>query len=136
VTSYITVTLKIVMQQKSTRTIAEIWSEAKLFLELRLEYYKLTALEKSAKVMADLITVTLVSVFILIAFLAGAITLAFYFSSLFNSYTAGFGVAAVFFLLFALVVNATKAKYIEKWIANLAIKRYFAKHCESDDDQL
>ena len=121
------------MQQKSTRTISEIWSDAKLFLELRLEYYKLVALEKTTKVIADVITVTLVLVFALIAFLAGAVTLAFYFSSLFHSYTAGFGVAAVFFLLFAIVVLLTKEKYIEKWIANLAIKRYFVKHCEEDE---
>jgi uncharacterized membrane protein len=121
------------MQQKSTRTLSEIWSESKLFLELRLEYYKLKALEKTAKVVADVITVTMVLIFALIAFLAGAVTLAFYFSSLFHSYTAGFGVAAIFFLLFAIVVLLTKDKYIEKWISNLAIKRYFAKHCEEDE---
>jgi uncharacterized membrane protein len=121
------------MQQKSTRTLSEIWSESKLFLELRLEYYKLKALEKTAKVVADVITVTMVLIFALIAFLAGAVTLAFYFSSLFHSYTAGFGVAAIFFLLFAIVVLLTKDKYIEKWISNLAIKRYFAKHCDEDE---
>lgn len=121
------------MQQKSTRTLSEIWSESKLFLELRLEYYKLKALEKTAKVVADVITVTMVLIFALIAFLAGAVTLAFYFSSLFHSYTAGFGVAALFFLLFAIVVLLTKDKYIEKWISNLAIKRYFAKHCDEDE---
>jgi hypothetical protein len=121
------------MQEKSTRTLSEIWSESKLFLELRLEYYKLKALEKTAKVVADVITVTMVLIFALIAFLAGAVTLAFYFSSLFHSYTAGFGVAAIFFLLFAIVVLLTKDKYIEKWISNLAIKRYFAKHCEEDE---
>jgi len=132
-TSYNKKVIKKVMQQKSTRTISEIWSEAKTALELRLEYYKLKALEKVAKVVADVITSTLVIVFLVIAFLAGAVTLAFYFSALFNSYTAGFGVAAIFFLLFAIVVLATKDKYIEKWIANVAVKRYFAKHCEEDD---
>lgn len=132
-TSYNNRLIKKVMQQKSTRTISEIWSEAKTALELRLEYYKLKALEKVAKVVADIITSTLVIVFLVIAFLAGAVTLAFYFSALFNSYTAGFGVAAIFFLLFAIVVLATKDKYIEKWIANVAVKRYFAKHCEEDD---
>jgi len=132
-TSYNNKVIKKVMQQKSTRTISEIWSEAKTALELRLEYYKLKALEKAAKVVADVITSTLVIVFLVIAFLAGAVTLAFYFSALFNSYTAGFGVAAIFFLLFAIVVLATKDKYIEKWIANVAVKRYFAKHCEEDD---
>jgi uncharacterized membrane protein len=132
-TSYSNKVIKKVMQQKSTRTISEIWSEAKASLELRLEYYKLKALETVAKVVADVITSTLMIVFLLIAFLAGAVTLAFYFSALFNSYTAGFGVAAIFFLLFAIVVLATKDKYIEKWIANVAVKRYFAKHCEEDD---
>jgi uncharacterized membrane protein len=122
------------MQQKSTRTISEIWSEAKLFLELRLEYYKLRAFEKTSRLVADAITSTVVMVFMLIAFLAGAVTLAFYFSSLFHSYTAGFGVAAIFFLLLAVIVLFTKAKYLEKWIANLAIKRYFAKHCIKEEE--
>ncbi|HEX8609428.1 MAG TPA: phage holin family protein [Pedobacter sp.] len=125
--------LKIVMQQKSTRTISEIWSEAKVFLELRLEYIKLKALERISKVVADVITSTLVIVFMLIAFLAGAITLAFYFSSLFDSYTAGFGVAAIFFLLLAIVVLFTKDKF-EKGIANIAIKRYFAKHHGDEEE--
>lgn len=116
------------MQQKTTKSIPEIWSEVQVFLKLRLEYFKLKAFEKAARVIADLITNTLVIVFMVVAFLAGAITLAFYFSELFHSYTAGFGIAAVFFLLFAIVVLLTKDKYIEKWIANIAIKRYFAKH--------
>jgi uncharacterized membrane protein len=131
--SYSNKVIKKVMQEKSTRTISEIWSEAKTSLELRLEYYKLKALGTVAKVVADVVTSTLMIVFLLIAFLAGAVTLAFYFSALFNSYTAGFGVAAIFFLLFAIVVLATKDKYIEKWIANIAVRRYFAKHCEKDD---
>ena len=122
------------MQQKSTRTITDIWSEAQVFVKLRLEYYKLKALEKTARLIADLVTSTLVIVFMVIAFLAGSITLAFYFSSLFDSYTAGFGVAAIFFLVFAIVVLMTKDKYIEKWIANIAIKRYFSKHCEESED--
>ena len=121
------------MQQKSTRTITDIWSEAQVFVKLRLEYYKLKALEKTARLIADLVTSTLVIVFMVIAFLAGSITLAFYFSSLFDSYTAGFGVAAIFFLVFAIVVLMTKDKYIEKWIANIAIKRYFSKHCEESE---
>ena len=116
------------MQQKTTKSIPEIWSEVQVFLKLRLEYFKLKAFEKAARVIADLITNTLVIVFMVVAFLAGAITLAFYFAELFHSYTAGFGIAAVFFLLFAIVVLFTKDKYIEKWIANIAIKRYFAKH--------
>ena len=116
------------MQQKTTKSIPDIWSEVQVFLKLRLEYFKLKAFEKAARVIADLITNTLVIVFMVVAFLAGAITLAFYFSELFHSYTAGFGIASVFFLLFAIVVLLTKDKYIEKWIANIAIKRYFAKH--------
>ncbi|MEJ7559592.1 MAG: hypothetical protein WKF66_14885 [Pedobacter sp.] len=121
------------MQQKSTRTISEIWSEAKVFLELRLEYYKLRAFETVSRLVADVITNTLVMVFMLIAFLVGAITLAFYFSSLFNSYTAGFGVAAIFFLVLAIVVLSTKRKF-EKGIANFAVRRYFAKHHGNDDN--
>jgi len=124
------------MQQNTTKTIPEIWSEVQVFLKLRLEYFKLKAFEKAARVIADLVTNTLVIVFIVIAFLTGAITLAFYLSSLFHSYTTGFGIAAIFFFVFAIVVLLTKDKYIEKWIANIAIKRYFAKHYQDSEDEL
>ncbi|RZL52844.1 MAG: phage holin family protein [Pedobacter sp.] len=123
------------MQEKSTKTISEIWADVKTFLNIKLEYYKLTVFEKAAKVMADLITNSIVIIFFIVAFISGAVTLAFYFASLFDSYTAGFGVAAIFFLLLAIVVFLTKDKFIERWIANFAIKRYFEKHYEEDDEK-
>ena len=123
------------MQEKSTKTISEIWLDTKKFLNIKLEYYKLTVFEKAAKIMADLITNTIVILLFVVAFIAGAVTLAFYFASLFNSYTAGFGVAALFFLLLAIVVFLTKNNYIEKWIANFAIRRYFQKHYQEEEEQ-
>ncbi|MES2826919.1 MAG: phage holin family protein [Bacteroidota bacterium] len=122
------------MQEKSTKNISEIWAEAKIFLELKAEYYKLKVTEKGVKVFADLLTNTTVLFFSLIAFLAAAVTLAFYFSSLFASYTKGFGVAALFFLGLAIVVFLIKDKYIEKWIANIAIRRYFEKHYSEEGE--
>lgn len=121
------------MQNKSTKTIREIWSEVKVFLELKAELYKLNATEKVVKVFADIVTNTTVLFFCLVAFLAAAVTLAFYFSSLLSSYTAGFGIAALFFLLFAIVVFLIKDKFLEKWITNIAVRRYFEKHYNEEE---
>ncbi|MHA4895862.1 phage holin family protein [Pedobacter sp. PWIIR3] len=118
------------MQNKSTKTIKEVWEEAKVFLNLKIEYYQLKVIEKGARLIADVITNTTVIFFIIIAFISAAVTLAFYFSALWHSYITGFGIAALFFLLMAIVVFMTKTKYMEKWVANFAIRRYLKKHYE------
>ncbi len=117
-----------------TKEIKELFEDAKNLIDTYLERYKLKAIEKAAKLIADVLSNTVVILCILIAFLAASVTLAFYFSALLGSYTKGFACAALFYFLVAILVGVMKDKYIEKWIASMAVKRYFDKHCVEDED--
>lgn len=108
---------------------ASVWEGIKNYLNTRLELFKLIALKKASKLMADVITNTLVAFCLLMAFLASAVTLAFYLSQLLNSYTKGFGCAAIFFTILPFLLLWKKAA-IERFIAGIAVRRYFVKHYE------
>lgn len=71
----------------------------------------------------------------LMAFLVAAVTLAFYFSYLLNSFTKGFGSAAIFFTFVALLVNWKKGA-VERFTSGIAIRRYFAKHGQQETREL
>lgn len=122
------------MQQYLPKNLSAIWNDVKDYLSIRKELFKLMALEKAFKLMADLVTNTLVVLSLLMAFLAAAITLAFYLSYLLNSYTKGFGCATIFFTLLACLILWKKSA-VEKFIAGIAIRRYFEKHCEAEEEE-
>ncbi len=122
------------MKKDTPADFRALWSDIRDYFRIRLELLKLSAIEKGSKLAADLITNTIVLVCLLMAFLALAITLAFYLSELLNSYTKGFGCAAIFFTLLAFLLLWKKAA-VEKSIAGIAIRRYFEKHCESQPEQ-
>jgi len=119
------------MQKIIPKDLTAIWSDIQSYFNIRFEMLKLTAIEKGSKLAADLITNTIVVITLLMAFLAGSVTLAFYFSALLKSYTLGFGCTAVFFTLSALLIGWKKLA-IENFLAGLVIRRYFAKHCEAE----
>lgn len=121
------------MQQQIPKNLNALWNDVKDYLSIRREILKLTALEKVFKLMADLVTNTAVVLSLLMAFLAAAITLAFYLSYLLNSYTRGFGCATIFFTLLACLILWKKLA-VEKFIAGIAIRRYFEKHCEAEEE--
>lgn len=122
------------MQQQIPKNLSALWNDVRDYLSIRREILKLTALEKAFKLMADLITNTTVVLSLLMAFLAAAITLAFYLSYLLNSYTKGFGCATIFFTLLACLILWKKLA-VEKFIAGIAIRRYFEKHCEAEEEE-
>jgi|GEM_PF-3379678 len=117
------------MQKNRPKSLNVLWEDFKSYLDNRLELMKLTVLKKGSKLAADLVTNTLVLFCLLMAFLGSAITLAFYLSHLLGSYSRGFGCAALFFTLLALLISWKKNAF-ERFIAGLAIRRYFEKHCE------
>ncbi|ETZ24361.1 hypothetical protein [Pedobacter sp. V48] len=122
------------MQRPLPKSLINLWNDLKQYLLLRLEVFKLTAIEKAAKLIADLISNFIVVFFVLLAFLAVSVTLAFYFSTLFGSYAAGFSCIAAFFVLFALLLQWKKAIF-RAFIAAITIKKYFEKHHEAELEQ-
>lgn len=122
------------MQETLPKTLSNLWQEAKNYLNIRLEVIRLKAIEKTAKIMADLVSSLALFFCILVAFLVACITLAFYLSEHFGSYTQGFGCVAAFFLIAALLVLFTKPK-IESFVGGMIINRYFSKHCDREEEE-
>lgn len=120
------------MEDKKEKNIEDLVSDAKIYLDKRLEYLHLKSVEKGAKLFSDLITNTLVLVCFIIAFLFGTVTLALYLSDVFGSYTMGFGCVAVVYLFLSIIVLLTKDKIIDKLLVNMFIRKYFDKIVDQD----
>jgi len=123
------------MQENKDKSIEDLVDDAKGFLEARVEYTRLYLVEKVSKVFADLVTSTAVIVCFILAFLFGSVTLALYLSDLLGSYAGGFGCVSLFYNLLAIIVYLTKDKYIEKAIINVAIRKYFDKLADKEEDE-
>ncbi|WP_293301022.1 phage holin family protein [Pedobacter sp. UBA4863] len=122
------------MEEKKEKTIEELVSEAKSYVDTRLDYLHLKSVEKGSKLFADLITNTVVVVCFLLAFLLGTVTLALYLAEVFGSYVAGFGCVAGLYLLISIIVFLTKDNIIEKILVNMFIRNYFNKIADKDDE--
>lgn len=122
------------MEDKKEKNFEEIFSEARTYLENRVEYTRLFLLKRASKIFADMITSVVVILFFSMAFLFGTVTLALFFSDLFHSYTAGFGTVSLLYLLIAVIVYLAKDKFIEKAIVDLTIKKYFKKLEEEEEE--
>lgn len=122
------------MEENKEKNIEDIFLDAQEYIDTRIEYSKLSALEKGSKIFADLITNGAVIICFILAFLFASFTLALYLSEVLGSFTRGFGCVAGIYLLFAVIVYLTKDKYIEKHLVNLFIRKYFDKVADKDDD--
>ena len=122
------------MKENKEKDLEDIFNDAKDYVETRIEYTKLSALEKGSKIFADLITNAAVIVSFILAFLFASFTLALYLSDVLGSYASGFGCVAGIYLLLSIIVYVTKDKYIEKVLVNMFIKRYFDKVADKDDE--
>lgn len=122
------------MEENKAKDIADLYEDAKEYIDTRIEYTRLSLVEKGAKIVADLITNTTVIISFVLAFLFASFTLALYLSDVFASYTKGFGCVAGIYLLLSIIVFLTKDKYIEKILVNLFIRRYFEKVADKDDE--
>jgi len=122
------------MEENKEKDIEAILLDAKEYIDTRIEYTKLSFVEKGAKLVADLITNTTVIICFVLSFLFASFTLALYLSDVLGSYTKGFGCVAVIYLFLSIIVLLTKDKYIEKVLVNLFIRKYFDKVADKDED--
>jgi len=123
------------MQENKEKHLEDIISEAKSYLDTRVEYTRLYLVEKVSKVFADLVTNAAVIICFVLAFLFGTVTLALFLSELLGTYTRGFGCVSLIYIALAIIVYLTKDKFIEKAIINFAIRKYFNKLADKDDDE-
>jgi len=122
------------MEENKEKDLEDIFLDAKEYIDTRIEYTKLSAVEKGSKIFADLITNGAVIVSFILAFLFASFTLALYLSDVLGSYARGFGCVAGIYLLLSVIVYLTKDKYIERLLVNLFIRKYFDKVADKDDD--
>ncbi|PWS28034.1 phage holin family protein [Pedobacter yonginense] len=123
------------MQENKDKSIEDLVDDAKGYLEARVEYTRLYLVEKASKIFADLVTSTAVIVCFILAFLFGSVTLALYLSDVLGSYSGGFGCVSLIYIFLAIVVYLTKDKYIEKAIINVAIRKYFDKLADKEEEE-
>ena len=101
------------------------------YLQNRLELTRITAYEKTAKVVALLFSVILLTFVLFFTVLFVSLFAGFYFSRLFNSMYYGFAVIAGFYLVsFIVLLNYRKA-LIEKYITNAVIRILFKEKNET-----
>ncbi|HTM99318.1 MAG TPA: phage holin family protein [Pedobacter sp.] len=122
------------MEENKEKGIEDIFSDARDYIDTRIEYTKLTAVEKGSKIFADLITNGAVIICFILAFLFGTFTLALFLSDILGSYTRGFGCVAGIYLIMSVIVYLIKDKYLEPGLINLFIRKYFDKVADKDDD--
>lgn len=121
-------------EESKEKSIEDLVTDLKGYVNVRVEYFRLYAVERVSKVFADLVTNMAVVVSFILAFLFGSVTLAFYLSTVFGSYTAGFGAVAIIYVLLAIGVFITKDTFLERGITNFAIRRYFNKLEEEEKE--
>lgn len=122
------------MNENKEKDLESLFSDAKEYVDLRVEYIRLSVIEKASKLFADLITNAVVLVCFVLAFLFGTFTLALFLSSELGSYTKGFGCVALIYLVLAIIVYLAKDKFLEKRLTNMFIRNYFEKVADKDDE--
>lgn len=118
------------MNDQIPKGFKTIFSNFKDYLGIRIEFFRLIAIEKAAKLAADLLSNTIVLFCLIVAFMASAVTLAFYLSNLLHSYVKGFGFATLFFMILVGIM-LWKKDALERIVAGVVIRRYFEKYCEN-----
>ena len=123
------------MEEKKEKSLEDLFAQGRAYLDTRVEYTRLFLIKRGSKLFADVVTTSIVAVCFMLAFILGSVTLALFLSTLFHSYTAGFGCVSLIYLLMAIIVFATKDNFIEKIIVNFIIRKYFKKLEEDEDDE-
>ena len=123
------------MEDNKEKNIEDLLDDAKGYVDTRVEYLHLKAIEQGTKFASVAISTTLLAFFGILTLLMGTLALAFYLSSVFVSYTAGFGCEAEIYLLLFVVILLMKDKVIDKLLVNMFIKTHFDKLTDKDDGE-
>lgn len=124
-----------IMEDNKEKNIEDLLEDAKGYVDTRVEYLHLKAVEKGTRLASSAISTTLLAFFGILTLLMGTLTLAYYLSSVFESYTAGFGCVAAIYLLLSIIILFTKDKIIDKMLVNIFIKKHFDKKTDEGDGE-
>lgn len=107
--------------------IMQLVDDLKKYLNAKLKIATLTIFEISSKVLASIITNSVMLFFVFLFLFFGSIAAGFGLGSWLGSNALGFAIVAGFYLLLALIIQFSKAKLIEKPLINMFIRQFF-KH--------
>ncbi len=122
------------MKQEDSEFISErLINNIRKYIELRMEYYRLDILEKMARATSFIISVLIVSLVLLFAFIFINIAIAFMLSDWLGSLRKGFGIFAVFYCVMAIFVVIFRKKLIQALIFNGAVENILYNSDSTDN---
>lgn len=111
--------------EENNQNDQNIFSLIREYFSTHVEIVRLAAIERLTVLFANLITTGFVIIAMLLTFLFGSVTLALYLGDELRSYTKGFGLVTLLYLLLGVIMYLIKDKYVEKGLINFIIKRIF-----------
>ncbi|KDN54542.1 hypothetical protein [Flavobacterium seoulense] len=120
-------------------TIAEnidlLYKKAKEYVDVNIELVKLNTIDKIADVLSSLVSRIVIFMFIVMFILLVNIALSLYLGELFGKDYLGYGVVALIYLLFIIVLKANKDSIIKTPITNLVIAKLLKSKSMSNDSK-
>jgi len=113
------------LEKELSEITDDVKNQIKAYSELRLALFKVEVTEKVSKSMGALVANILVASIALFVLLFSSIVCGFYFSDYFGSFTKGFGVVALFYIVLVIIVLLVKNSLIAKPITNAIITSIF-----------
>jgi hypothetical protein len=122
-------------KRDTDKVFDDISNDVKTYAKLRFELLKLNTYEQSSRVIAFLSYGLLLSALILIVIFLVHLTLGFFISHWLGSYTLGFGIITILYLIQVIVVFLNKDR-IKQMVANNIIKapNYYEDKIETTFD--
>lgn len=113
------------MEETGSKNFDELIQKLKEYLHTKMELGKLTLIEKSVYLLANLISNGLLILFFSLSFLLANLALGLYLSEIFGNNYTGFFILAIFYFIITIIIFFTKEKLFEKAIMNGMIKKIF-----------
>ena len=101
-----------------------IIDQLRQYFETRIKLAKYQAIESGSSILASVIAEAAAMVCALFAFIFASFALAFFLGDVLNGNWKGFGIVAILYLIFAIVLKYSK-HILEKPIANSFIQKFF-----------
>lgn len=116
---------KTIQMESAFERAEELVQSLKEYANNRIEYIKLSGIEKGSKIIAAAVAAIIVAVMILFFLIFASIALSVFLSEFIGISWVGFLIVACIYLVIALIVWATKRTLIQRKIMNAIIKQLF-----------
>lgn len=119
-------------EQTSENTLFE---DIKQYIALRSKIFSLQLTESAAGFLSNLISNGAAVLFFVIFFVFASIGLALLVGQWVNNAAGGFFIIAAFYLLVAIIIWATRERWIERPLTDIFIRNFFKGKGDDEEDQ-